>query len=65
MLVMVDGNLDAVQYTNIMEDSLVSMMSNFYGKLKDWVYYQKYGASSDRIVYTQECFLECEITEIS
>ena len=30
-LVMVDGTLDAVQYTEIIEDALMAMISDFYG----------------------------------
>ena len=64
-LVMVDGNLDAVQYTNIIEDSLVPVISDFYEKEKDWVYYQQDDASSQRPVYTQEWLMESGIRDIS
>ena len=45
-LAIFDGNLGALQYSNIMEDSIVPIIYDFYGKEKDWVYYQQDGASS-------------------
>ena len=63
-LVMVDGTLDAVQYTEIMEDALMPMISDFYGGEDDWVYYQQDGASSHRAIFTREWLMESGITDI-
>ena len=45
-LVLVDGTLDAVQYTDINEDALLSTIADFDGAEDDCVYYQQDGASS-------------------
>ena len=44
-LVMVDGTLDTIQYTEIMEDAFMPMISDFYGGEDDLVCYQQDGAS--------------------